>query len=424
MRPTISPLKVAYARRTGLAIAATAMMAVLAGAGSVRAEPRDWLSQEDLNLLTMWAWLVSPDTDSKSAEWIDFLSRQYTPDKIASEFAGLKEAPAANTALAQCLKRAAVLAEGRSRIDRHRFDLMTARAEMASAETAEGQASEALRKALQAWVAADVGPDSSALQPKLAQLKEDLNQARIVRLMRVADVRAREEALEKEVGEFRSSAAGEFSAFAIPQPSGSETPGALDARMSEHCARLKAWARHLRMAGSPAASSAAELPPAPSGTVFRLSGKVDQMPANEKVNKGRDKNDPIMTIDSGTITLTFIADDEPGPPGGHVEITPSTTLTYIYDYHHPHPNELVDRLSSACQLKGGRYVANPKGGVFPGLVGGFECDVTDTTTGKTPATARMSGGLRLDFRWDPYTSSNRWFLSFVGGPYGAEWRMN
>lgn len=172
----------------------------------------------------------------------------------------------------------------------------------------------------------------------------------------------------------------------------------------------------------PSADAAAGSGPMPANAVLRLSGTVNQAPA-ARVNAGRDKNDPVMTLSSGAITLTFIDEPDANPRGGRVEITPQTSLTYIFDYHHPHPYERVDRIVSSCELKSARYASGRSDEVMPGLVGSFKCWETLSVTGQNDVVTTREGGLRLDFRPDPETGRNGWFLMFVGGPLGAEWKL-
>ena len=162
--------------------------------------------------------------------------------------------------------------------------------------------------------------------------------------------------------EFRSRAA----AILKLQVTSTDVAGKTDEEIYEevfkYCARMALWAnrRSEDATARPSADTENEGPPAeealpvPQGAILQLSGKVDQGPVNA-VNAREGDNAPRMKLESGTITLSFIAEEPPegAAPGGRVVITPkSVQLTYIYDYRHAPPQQLVDRMESKCELVG------------------------------------------------------------------------
>lgn len=165
-------------------------------------------------------------------------------------------------------------------------------------------------------------------------------------------------------------------------------------------------------------------PPPPPGTTratIQLSGSVDSQPA-DKVNANPAPNAARMTLQSGAITVRFIFDPSPpgAPVGGRVEISPKTvSLTYVFDYRHPHPRELVDRVESNCRLTDGRFVANAKGELQSALIGGWSCDTRSTRNGVGPPMQTIAGPLSLI----ALAGGKEFTLRFVSGPQFAEWRL-
>jgi hypothetical protein len=129
-----------------------------------------------------------------------------------------------------------------------------------------------------------------------------------------------------------------------------------------------------------------------------------------------------MELKSGTITLSFIAEETPegGAAGGRVVITPKMVkLTYTYDYRHAPPQQLVDWMESKCELVATRFVSGSSGEVYPGIVGRYSCEVQRKRNGEGPPKETVTGALRLD--QDPTTKA--WMLTFVNGPQYALWRL-
>lgn len=162
-------------------------------------------------------------------------------------------------------------------------------------------------------------------------------------------------------------------------------------------------------------------PPLMAHSTIQLSGSVDHQPA-DKVNANPAPNAARMTLESGTITVRFVFEPSPpgAPTGGRVEISPNTvSLTYVYDYRHPHPRELVDRVDSTCRLTGGRFTANAKGELQSALIGSWSCDTRSTRNGVGPPMQTIIGPLSLII----LPGGKEFTLRFVNGPQFAEWRL-
>jgi plasmid stabilization system protein ParE len=162
-------------------------------------------------------------------------------------------------------------------------------------------------------------------------------------------------------------------------------------------------------------------PPPTAHSTIEVSGSVDRQPA-DKVNANPAPNAARMTLQSGAITVRFIFEPSPpdAPTGGRVEISPKTvSLTYVYDYRHPHPSELVDRTDSSCRLTGGRFTANAKGELQSALIGSWSCDTRSTRNGVGPPMQTTTGPLSLIM----LPGGKEFTLRFVNGPQFAEWRL-
>lgn len=151
------------------------------------------------------------------------------------------------------------------------------------------------------------------------------------------------------------------------------------------------------------------------GAARTLSGMVDQHLVHSANGK--------MTLQSGTITLTFVPEPDTDPPGGRVDVTSSTTLTYVFHYRNPPPHDFSDREVSTCTLTGARFLRTPSGDVNGGIVGGYTCNVESGRTGQPVRQSTMSGALRLDQR-HPLSGAAGWYLTFVNGPQGAIWELH
>lgn len=145
-----------------------------------------------------------------------------------------------------------------------------------------------------------------------------------------------------------------------------------------------------------------------------LSGALDQRQA-EKVNAHTGANAARMTLTGSGISLVFKSDPKVAADAssGTVDVAPkSITLTSIYDYRHPSPNELVDKTVSQCDLEGGRFLAGGEQKIFPGIVGAWQCSTRTTRNDAGPPAQTARGPLRLD--WD--ARNKEWLLVFVMGP--------
>ncbi len=389
---------------------------------------------ESLNLLQYWLVLIAPHEAP-----MESVARQHAPDEIANQFRGLVSSGEADERFRQCQSR---LSDGWTRlktINELHEKLDRQQEQLRLAIAAEAAAKSELRDAINYWMKSEdeeikalFDRDIPRLRTAYATKKE--NRDRLER--QTESARKAIEVVEIPFRDLVAPALGDLNA---PPLSVKEKPGDALTLLSFHCARLKIWVKYLRekeriekartaaIAGSgarPPADTANEGPPPdeaapaqnqPPGIVLKLSGKVDQQPALAANGKA--------TLESGDITLSFVPEPDAAPPGGRVEMSRSTTLTYVFDYKHAPPNELVDRQFSTCQLTATRFVMSPAGQVFPGLVGGYVCDVEVSRTGQPTIRSHVTGALRLDRRLDSRTRVEGWYLTFVGGPQYAEWKL-
>lgn len=181
------------------------------------------------------------------------------------------------------------------------------------------------------------------------------------------------------------------------------------------------WDAGATAAAIPGSGQPPPPPPPPAHATIVVSGSVDHQPA-DKVNANPAPNAARMTLQSGTITIKFIYESSPpgAQAGGRVEFSPKTvSLTYIFDYRHPHPSELVDRTDSSCRLTEGRFTASPKGELYSALIGSWSCDTRSTRNGAGPPMQTTSGALSLI----ALPGGKEFILRFVNGPQFAEWRL-